>query len=112
MIQIIANELWAVSALVNMMAGVGVTCMAIGVTDGWRFRTALDWIRSGHRASLGALALALFMSAGLTYDAEENPPLDDFAVQLAFLAAITFSGVRHRLIVRHQQRIAASTAAT
>jgi len=100
MIEYILEDLWAISALINTAAGVGVTCMAIGVTQGWRFRTRLDVVRTLHRLSLGGLAVALFMNAGLTYDTEVDPRTEDFVVQVAFFCAILFSGIRHRMVVR------------
>lgn len=105
-VQLLLEHIWFISIVVNIAAGIGTICFMLAVTDGWHFTTYLGVIKSLHRLTLGILATSLLLNAGLIYD-NETPPRDaDFAVELAFLGVLLFSGIRHRMAPKHQSTAA------
>jgi len=92
--------LW--SAIVNMIASLGVVYIMMTVTREAGWRSVLQVVKGCHRVALATLAVVLFANAATTLYDDTDPRPVDFVMQVVLLMVIGVSAIRHRMVPRQR----------
>lgn len=98
-------DLGSASAVLNIVAALGVVAIAQAVTRDYDRATEIGWVKFFHRMSMLALAGMLSYNAYRTLDMGTEPRLEDVLVQIAVAAVVVISFLRHLMSPRHNREI-------
>jgi hypothetical protein len=93
-----------------ILAGVVIVIMQCVARDP-DFRSAIGWLKWGHRVGFVIVACALISNAGVTLESGSDPRPIDVATIAALLAVLAISISRHGLAIRQARQAAERPAA-
>lgn len=95
MLELLDENLWALSAAMNIILSMTAVALGIRLTQGAGFKCPAALIRWVQRLAFLVLAAALTNSALHAIQIRQAPPLYAALIQLSFIAVLLTSAVRH-----------------
>lgn len=88
-------DLGGISAILNVVSALSIVTVMQAVTRDYSLYTELGMVKFCHRLAFGTLAGALGWNAYRTIETDANPRMEDVLVQLALIAVVGVSFIRH-----------------